>query len=110
MFEMNWSHAEKVIARKAFELALGRELDATIHEAKRRMARVEGPSELWELESWLTERRADIDRRYDYRYSKLPIVFAHLVRDGHLRIEDLDGLGAEKLEQIRRGATLNWPA
>jgi hypothetical protein len=106
MFDMKWSHAEKVVARRAFKLALGKELDATIHEAKRRMAAVEEPSELWELETWLTERRADIDRRYDYRYSMLPIVFAHLVRDGHLRLGDLDGLGAEKLELIRRGATL----
>lgn len=106
MFDMKWSQAEKAIARKAFELALGKEIEATIHEAKRRMALVEEPSELWELESWLTKHRLDIDRRYDYRYSKLPIVFAHLIRDEHLRIEDLDGLGIEKLELIRRGSTL----
>ena len=106
MFEMKWSHAEKAIARRAFTVALGEELEATIHEAKRRMAMVAEPSELWELESWLAERRADIDRRYDYRYSKLPLVLAHLIRDGHLRIENLDGLGAEKLELIRRGAVL----
>ncbi len=106
MFDLKWSHAEKVIARRAFDLALDKELQATIHEAKRRTAKIEEPSELWELESWLTERREDINRRYDYRYSVLPIVFAHLVRDGHLRIDVLHGLGSEKLELIRRGATL----
>src|ERR1700757_4881935 len=106
MFDLKWSHAEKVIARRAFDLALGKELQATIREAKTRMAKIDEPSELWDFESWLTERREDIDRRYDYRYSVLPIVFAHLVRDGHLRIDDLQGLGSEKLEMIRRGATL----
>jgi thymidylate synthase len=106
MFDLKWSQAEKVIARQAFDMALQKELQATIHEAKRRAAKVEEPSELWELESWLTERRGDINRRYDYRYSVLPIVFAHLVRDGHLKEDDLQGLDSEKLERIRRGATL----
>jgi hypothetical protein len=47
MFDLKWSHAEKVIARRAFDLALDKELQATIHEAKRRMAKIEEPSELW---------------------------------------------------------------
>ncbi len=106
MLDLKWSHAEKVIARRAFDLALQKELQATIHEAKRRAAKVEEPSELWELERWLTERRNEINRRYDYRYSVLTIVFAHPVRDGHLRMDDLHGLGSEKLELIRRGANL----
>jgi hypothetical protein len=106
MFDLKWSQGEKVIARRVFNMALQKELQATIHEAKRRAAKVEEPSELWELESWLTMRREDINRRYDYRYSVLPIVFAHLVRDGHLKEDDLRGLGSEKLELIRRAANL----
>ena len=37
--------------------------------------RIEQPSELWELERYLTQRRKDIDCLYDYRYSMLPVVF-----------------------------------
>jgi hypothetical protein len=103
--ELKWSHAEKVLARQAFDLALCNELQATIQEAKECAAKIQGPSELWELESWLTECRQDIDRRYDYRYSVLPIVFAHLLRDWYLREDDLKGLRPEKLELIYRGAT-----
>jgi Photoprotection regulator fluorescence recovery protein len=106
MFELKWSHAEKAIARKAFDFALRNELQTTIREAKERAAKVSEPAELWELEDWLADRRQDIDRRYDYRYSVLPIVFAHLIRDGRLRVDDLKGLQPEKLDLINRGARL----
>ena len=87
----------EVIARQAFDRALRNELQATIHDARKRAAKIKEPSELWELESWLTERRRDINRWYDYRYSVLPIVFAHLIRDGHLKNDDLTGLRPESL-------------
>ncbi len=47
--------AEKTVARRAFDLALGKELGALLQEAKGRAARIEESSELWDLESWLTE-------------------------------------------------------
>ena len=82
MFDFKWSHAEKVIARQAFDLALRNELQTTIREAEDRPAKVSEPAELRELEDWLAERRQDINRRYDYRYSVLPMVFAQLLREG----------------------------
>ena len=106
MYELKWSHAEKTVARRAFDLALGKELEALLQEAKDRAAGIEDPSELWDLESWLTERRREIDRRYDYRYSILPLVFAQLLRDGHLTEDDLHGLGQEKLALIRRASAI----
>jgi hypothetical protein len=106
MYELKWSHAEKTVARRAFDLALGKELEALLQEAKGRAARIEKPSELWDLESWLTERRREIDRRYDYRYSILPLVFAQLLRDGRLTEDDLHGLGREKLGLVRRASAI----
>ena len=106
MHELKWSHAEKTVARRAFDLALGKELEALLQEAKGRAARIEEPSELWDLESWLTERRREMDRRYDYRYSILPLVFAQLLRDGRLTEDDLHGLGQEKLDLIRRASAI----
>jgi Photoprotection regulator fluorescence recovery protein len=106
MHELKWSHAEKIIARRAFDKALGEELEALIREAKSRAARIEEPLDLWDLENWLTERRRGINRRYDYRYSALPLVFAHLPRDGRLIENDLNGLEQEKLDLIRRASAL----
>jgi hypothetical protein len=57
----------------------------------------------------LTERRQEIDKRYDYRYSVLPMLFAQLLRDGRLTEDDLHGLGQEKLDVIRRASTIGRP-
>ena len=100
MREWKWSPAEKAAARKAFNLALGRELESVIHEAKARAASITEPSELWELESWLT-RRHEIDRKYDFRYSVLPVVLATLLREERIALEDLRGLARHKLGSIR---------
>src|ERR1039458_9342105 len=49
MYELKWSHAEKAVARRAFDLALGKKLETLVREAKGRAARIEEPSELWDL-------------------------------------------------------------
>src|SRR5260370_13808691 len=97
MYELKWSHAEKTVARRAFDLALGKELEALLQEAKGRAARIEKPSELWDLESWLTERRREIDRRDDYRHSILPLLFSQLLRHPRLTAVHLRRLGPANL-------------
>jgi hypothetical protein len=104
-----WSSAEKVIARKAFEHALQQDLGAIIRQAKKMAGRIEQPSELWELERYLTERRKEIDRQYDYRYSVLLSVFADLIQKGRLREQDLQGLSEEKLRHIHHMAQAGRP-
>jgi hypothetical protein len=101
---LKWSGAEKVIARKAFEHALQQDLEAIVRQAKKIAGRIEQPSDLWELERYLTERRKEINRQYDYRYSVLISVFADLIQKGRLREQDLQGLSEEKLRHIRQMA------
>jgi hypothetical protein len=100
MYDLKWSHAEKTIARRAFDKALGNELGTVICDAKRRAGAIKDAPDLWDLESWLTERRREINRKYDYRYSILPLVFASLLRDGKLTEDDLHGLSQQKLDLI----------
>jgi hypothetical protein len=99
-----WSPAEKAIARKAFDRALHQDLEAIIRQAKKMAGSVEQPSDLWELERYLTERRKEIDRQYDYRYSVLLSVFADLIQKGRIREQDLEGLSEEKLRHIHHMA------
>lgn len=106
MHNPNWSPAQKAAARKAFERALGSELMSVIQEVKERAARIEQPSDLWNLEHYLTRKRKEIDRTYDYRYSVLPLVFAHLLSNGRLTEEDLRDLGPDKLRSIRAVARI----
>lgn len=99
---LNWSPKEKAVARKAFNQALQRELEAVIVEAKKRAAKIRQPSDLWELESYLAERRVQIDREYEYKYSVLILVFGNLIREGMLSEQELQGLSQDKLDSIRR--------
>jgi hypothetical protein len=102
--DLKWSPAEKVVARKAFDLALHRELEVVIIEAKKRAEKMQQPSALWALERYLTERRTQIDRQFDYRYSALIFVFGDLIRRARLSEQELQGLSEEKLASIRRSA------
>jgi hypothetical protein len=99
--EPAWSRPEKAIARTAFEAALKRELQEVIQEAKKRASQIKEPSALWDLEHYLTQRRKEIDRKYDYRSSRLTYVFGRLLCERRVSEEELRGLHAEKLKAIR---------
>jgi hypothetical protein len=71
-----------------------------MREARQMASRIKEPAELWDLEHYLTQRRKEIDRKYDYRYSRLTQVFGRLLRENRLREEDLRGLGEDKLKSI----------
>ena len=96
-----WSRSEKAIARSAFDVALNRELHTVMQKAKQMASQINEPSELWELEQYLTQRRKEIDRKYDYRYSQLTHVFGRLLYEGRVNEEELSGLREDKLKPIR---------
>ena len=95
-----WSKSEKAIARRAFDAALGRELVEVIREAKQMANEIQQSSDLWDMESYLTERRKEIDRKYDYRYSQLTQVFGRLLHERRLKEEELRGLREDKMKLI----------
>jgi hypothetical protein len=96
-----WSRSEKALARKAFDAALGRELHEVIQEAKKMASQIQQSSDLWDLEHYLTERRKEINRKYDYRYSQLTHIFGKLLYEKRLHEEELRGLREDKLNSIR---------
>ena len=99
--EPMWSRSERAIARKAFDAALKRELREIMQEAKQKAREMREPAEVRELERYLTQRRKDIDRRYDFRNSRLKDVLGRLLYENRLVEEDLRGLRANKVERIR---------
>jgi hypothetical protein len=72
-----------------------------IQETKQKTSQIKQPSDLWDLEHYLTQRRKQIDRKYDYRYSQLTQVFGRLLHEKRLREEELRGLREDKLKSIR---------
>ena len=63
--------------------------------------KIKDASELWELERYLTQRRKEIDGKYEYKYSVLLLVLADLVREGRVSLDELGGLAEDKLRCIR---------
>ena len=104
MHDLNWSRSERAIARVAFERALGQELQAVMQEAKIRAAAISEPSQLWDLEQYLTQRRHHIDQKYQFRSGALVEVFAILLTEGRIREADLHGISEDKLNWIRLAA------
>jgi hypothetical protein len=102
MLEFTWSPAEKKAARTAFDLALAREMKSIRQEAEAILQNSREDRAVWQLHDFLSEKRREIDQKYDYRYSVLMWVFSRLVSEGWLSKDELSGIGAEKVELIGR--------
>ena len=53
---------------------------------------------MWELERYLTRRRKNIDRRYEFRSSRLTDVFGTLLWEDRIREEELRVLKEDKIK------------
>ena len=99
--EPTWSRSEKAIARTAFDAALKRDLLEVTQETKQIANQMNKPADLWVLERYLTQHRKDIDRKYDFRSSRLTQVLGRLLRDRRISEQELRGLPENRLEAIR---------
>jgi hypothetical protein len=96
MREFTWSAGEKKAARAAFDLALAREMKSIRQKAEAILQNSREDRAVWQLHDFLSEKRREIDQKYDYRYSVLMWVFSRLVSEGWLTEGELSGIGAEK--------------
>ena len=99
--EPTWSRSERTIARAVFDAALKRELHEVMQEAKQKANQIKEPAAVWELEHYLTERRKDINRKYEFRSSRLTRVFGTLLWERRIAEEELQGLREDKIKRIR---------
>ncbi len=67
------------MAKRAFNVALEREHGKLMHQTREMVGKMQEGADLWRLHDFLTDRRREIDQKYDYRYSQLIIVFARLI-------------------------------
>ena len=101
MRDLEWSAAEKEVARRAFHTAMEREFASIVGKVKQKANSLKEWDDLWNLERYLTRKKKELGEKYDYRYSVLLNVFARLLCDGFLREEELAGLGEDKMNHIR---------
>jgi len=105
MRDFKWSDSEKMIARRVSDAALARELSSLLTSTKNYASEATTSDDVWALHDFLTEKRKEIDHKYDYRYSQLIFVFARLLREKWIVESDLEGLKEEKLAAISLLAT-----
>jgi hypothetical protein len=61
---------------------------------------------VWGLERFLTQRRKDIDRKYEFRSSRLTRVLGMLLSEHRIREEELRSLQEDKVKAIRTCAAV----
>jgi Photoprotection regulator fluorescence recovery protein len=95
-----WSASEQTIAREAFGRAYTRAIDSLTEELRRRTAALGSADTIWALHDYLSIERHTIEGRFDFRFDGLLFVFASLVKDKLLVMDELAGLEADKLAKI----------
>ena len=108
MNDIKWSPLEKKLAREVFESALQNELAEIIAQFKSEAAAISEPEALWAFIKHTDHQREEIDRKYDFRYSQLLHVFGHLLREGRISEDELQGLSEQKMAIIQFSAGLDW--
>jgi Photoprotection regulator fluorescence recovery protein len=101
MFNVKWSASEKKVARDAYDRAWEAAIAKVMAEFKRRANAAASASDLWAIEDYLRDARKEIGRMFDYRYSRLLLVFGWAIREGYMNKASLEGLSGDKLEIVR---------
>ena len=100
MNEIKWSKTEKRKARGAFDKAYERECAELVREIRAKAKELSHPDDIWKLHDFLTDEKKKLSHKYDFRYSVLVFIFAILIEEGWLSLEELDGIGEDKISQI----------
>lgn len=98
--EVSWSDLEQEVAQAAFQKAYEREINSLIQEVRNNASQVCDLDDIWRLHNFLSARRHEIDGKYDYNYSVLIFVFADLIKQGWLHLDELKGLERDKIAKI----------
>ena len=95
-----WTDTEQAIAREAFDRAYNRAVQQLVAQVRAKADGLVSAETVWQLHDYLSIERHTIEGRFDFRLDGILFVFASLVKDSLLQIDELNGLEAEKLAKI----------
>lgn len=98
---IHWSQSEKTIAQTALQTAYQRETGALIQNIREQATQITLLDEVWQLHDFLSARRHDVDGKYDASEATLMFTLSRLVKEGWLRLGELEGLEADKRAKVR---------
>jgi len=96
-----WSEPEQAIAKTAFDRAYARAIDGLIAAVRSQVEGLQTAETVWELHDFLSIQRHVIEGRFDSRSEGILFVFASLVKDGLLQLDELQGLDQDKLGKVK---------
>jgi hypothetical protein len=95
-----WSATEQTVAQEAFEKAYQREITALLAEVRQQSSAIAAVEDLWTLHDFLSARRHQIDGKYDYNSATLLFTLANLIKEGWLKLDELESLSKDKISKI----------
>lgn len=98
--DTKWSTVETEIAEAALEKAKEREINALVVTVRQQASGIQKFDELWHLHDFLSGRRYDLDGKYDSRNATVIFTLASLVKEGWLKITELEGLDKDKITKV----------
>jgi len=95
-----WTESEQGVARSAFGRAYERAVQLLVEQVQTRAVALHSAETLWQLHDFLSIQRHTMEGRFDFRLEGILFVFASLVKESLLDMDELAGLDAEKLAKI----------
>lgn len=95
-----WTATEQEVAERAFEQAYGRAITQLIATLQTRASGLSTPESIWQLHDFLSIERHTIEGRFAFQLEGILFVFASLVKEGLLQLDELSGLEADKLAKV----------
>lgn len=95
-----WTESEQGVARSAFSRAYERAVQLLVEQVQSRAAALHSAETLWQLHDFLSIQRHTMEGRFDFRLEGILFVFASLVKESLLDMDELTGLDSEKLAKI----------
>ena len=95
-----WTPSELALAREAFDRAYERAIDRLVLAVRTRSAALATADSIWDLHDFLSIQRHSMEGRFHFQVEGILFVFAGLVKEDLLQLEELAGLEREKLAKI----------
>ncbi|EKU96222.1 hypothetical protein Lepto7375DRAFT_0201 [Leptolyngbya sp. PCC 7375] len=98
--DISWSSRDKKIAEEALKKAYEREVAALISYVQEKAKLLTVLEDVWQLHTFLSASRHDIDGKYDDAEPSLAYILSRLIKDGWLDSSELEGLSTDKRAKV----------
>ena len=97
----DWTHAEEIIARNAFNVGNQRSIDSLIEALKIRSQSLETVDSIWDFHDFLSTERHLYEGRAVFDFSNILFTLAEMLKQQLISLDQLEGLDPKKLSKIK---------